>query len=532
MESQDLLSNEGVNEASPRRYPLWRRLLLWMGGLLVLLAALMAGRCYWVFRDRNPGYTLNLQIDAGPTNVAPAPLRAGFARVKINPDVSNPQQPVWLAGFSQHRAATGIHDDLWALACVMDDGRTRLGIVALDAIGFFHDDVIEVRRRLAADLKLTYAIVCSTHNHSTPDLMGLWGPNFLHTGVDRGYREQVISASAKALGDAVAALQPVRLAYFKIPTFPNGLLTDTRRPEVYDCEIRVLHFLHADRDSTLGSIVSWADHPETVWSHNTEITADYPGYLREVLEKGVTENGTNLDSGVGGMHVFINGAVGGLMSTTPNVIVEDPYLKKQFKEPTHEKAQALGRQLASRILPRLRTPSPTATNQLAIALRARTIELPLNNRMFLLASVLGLLDRGHVRWQTMRSEVALASFGDVSMICIPGEIYPEIVNGGIEKPPGADFGIDPVEVPYLRKLMPGKMKFIIGMANDEIGYIIPKSEWDQKPPYLYDPQKSVYGEINSLGPETGPRIHAAIRDLCQSMTNVISGDAKGIGLGL
>ena len=52
--------------------------------------------------------------------------------------------PVWLAGFSQHRAATQIHDDLWAVACVIDDGYSRLGIVALDAIGFFHDDLTNI----------------------------------------------------------------------------------------------------------------------------------------------------------------------------------------------------------------------------------------------------------------------------------------------------------------------------------------------------------------------------------------------------
>lgn len=520
-----------MNETLSRRYPLWRRLLFWAMGLLLLVVVLLAGRCYWVFRDRNPGYTLDLHIDPSPSNSTPALLRAGFARVKINPDVTNPRKPLWLAGFSQNRAATGIHDDLWAVAWVLDDGRTRLGLVALDAIGFFHDEVIEVRRRLAADLKLTYTIVCTTHNHSTPDLMGLWGPSFLRTGVDRGYREQVIAASVKALSEAVAVLQPVRLAYFKIPTFPAGLLTDTRLPEVYDSEIRVMHFLEADQDRTVGSIVSWANHPETVWSRNTEITADYPGYLRDALEKGVAESGTTTEAGVGGTHLFINGAVGGLMSTTPKVIVEDPYTKKKFMEPSHEKAQALGRQLASRILPRLRTPNSNATNQMSIALRARTLELPLDNRMFLLASMLGLLDRGHVRWQTMRTEVALASFGDISLVCIPGEIYPEIVNGRIDKPPGADFGIDPVEVPYLRRLMPGKMKFVVGMANDEIGYIIPKSEWDEKPPYLYNSEKPVYGEINSLGPETGPLIHAAIRELCQSMNPAPSGDAKRAGLG-
>jgi len=62
-------------------------------------------------------------------------------------------------------------------------------------------------------------------------------------------------------------------------------------------------------------------------------------------------------------------------------------------------------------------------------------------------------------------------------------------------------------------MMPGKYKFVFGMANDMIGYIIPKSEWDEKEPYLYNETESPYGEINSVGHETGPIIHREISKL-------------------
>jgi len=65
-------------------------------------------------------------------------------------------------------------------------------------------------------------------------------------------------------------------------------------------------------------------------------------------------------------------------------------------------------------------------------------------------------------------------------------------------------------------------KFIFGLANDELGYIIPKSEWDEKPPYLYDSPEQLYGEINSVGPETAAIIHrevsALLRELNTSAT--------------
>lgn len=494
---------------------LTRRLLRYFlfacGVLLVVLVA----RCLYAFRDRNPGYSLALEINGQAAKANSRPLRVGFGRLKIDPDLSDPRRPVWIAGFGQHRAATLIHDDLWAVACVLDDGYTRLGIVALDAIGFFHDDVIAVRRQLAAEWKLDYIVVGSTHNHSTPDLMGLWGPDFLHTGVDPRYRQAVIEASVQALGQAVAALQPARVAFHEIPVLPAGLVADTRKPEVFDPDIRVMHFTQATNRTTIGSIVAWADHPETPWGDNTEITADFPGYLRDILENGVRQDGQTLAPGLGGIHLYFNGAIGGLMSTTPRVTVHDPYTNQDFPKPSHEKARALGRQLASRILPRLAASDTLATNRFPIAIQARTLELPIANKAFLLAPIIGLLDRGHAHWKTLRTEVALIELGDASLACIPGEIYPEIVNGGIEKAPGGDFAIEPLEVPPIRALMPGRIKFIFGLANDEIGYIIPKSEWDEQSPYLYGSPKPLYGEINSLGPETAGRLHAAIQDLCR-----------------
>lgn len=485
--------------------------------LVILGVVALGGLCLYAFRDRNPGYQIAVEIDSRRSAADPRPLLAGFARAKINPDLSG-GGPIWLAGFGQNRAATGIHDDLWAVACVIDDGYTRVGVVALDAIGFFHDDVIAVRQRLGAHLKLNYSIVCSTHNHSTPDLMGLWGPNYLKSGVNPQYREQVISAAARVLTEAVEALAPAQVAFYTLPLEPGGLVADTRKPEVFDADLRVMHFTHAFAGTTLGTLTGWGNHPETPWSQNTEVTADFPGYLREALERGVVEEGKVLEPGIGGIHLFINGAIGGLMTTHPSVTVRDPYLNREFKAPSHDKARAVGRQLAARILPALRKADALPRDHVPIGVRARTLEVPVSNKLFLLAPVLGVLDRGHPgirRWNKLRTEVALVTMGEASIACIPGEIYPELVNGGVERAPGADFDIDPVEVPPIRELMPGKVKFVFGLANDEIGYIIPKSEWDEREPYLYGSEKGVYGEINSLGPDTAAVIHSAMRELCE-----------------
>jgi hypothetical protein len=497
----------------------WAKRLLRIGvWAVVVVMVAVGGRCLYAWRDRNPGYRLVLDIDGTAAAALPQPLRVGFAKARINPDLSDPRRPVWLAGFSQHRAATGIHDDLWAIGCVLDDGHTRVGLVALDAIGLFHDDVLAVRRMLSPDLKLDYTVVCSTHNHSTPDLMGLWGPNPLRAGVNPRYRQQVIRTVAVVLKDAVAALEPAAVAFHEIPVQTAGLVADTRKPEVFDPEIRLMHFVNPTNRSTLGTIINWANHPETVWSRNTQITADFCGYLRQALEQGVTLDGRQLVTGLGGTHLFVNGALGGLLTTSPSVTVHDPFLNQDFKAPSHDKARAVGHQLLAHILPVLTNATTSFTNKVALGVRARTIEVPLDNFGFLLAPVFGVIDRGFVRWKTVRTEVALITIGEASLACIPGEIYPELVNGGIERAPGGDFDVDPVEVPPLRQMMPGRVKFVLGLANDEIGYIIPKSEWDRKPPYLYGASRPVYGEVNSVGPEAAGCIHAAFKSLCSLAT--------------
>lgn len=491
------------------------RLLMGFGLAVFVILILALGRGYFAFHDRVSGYALDLRIDPLKPGASTGGLRVGFAREKINPDLSNPEHPIYVAGFGQNRRATTIHDDLWAIACVIDDGRSRLGIVALDAIGFFHDDVVRVRKQLAAEWKIDYAVICSTHNHSTPDLMGLWGRDFLHSGVDANYLELVRTACVKALGAAVTNLQPARLRCSQIGVDITNLVADTRKPIVFDPDIRVMHFVEPASSNTLGSIIGWADHPETPWSQNTEITADYCGYLRKALEQGVTVDGQKLVSGHGGIHLYINGAIGGLMTTPPGTKVHDPYLDKDFEKPSHEKARAVGHQLLSKILPALNANNTAFSDRVSLGIQARTIELPLYNKIFLLAGYLGLLDRGYVKWRTLRSEVALITLGDVTIACVPGEIYPEIINGGIDRAPGGDFPVDPVEVPPLRELMPGRIKFVFGLANDEVGYLIPKSEWDEKPPYLYGADHAPYGEINSVGPDAAGCVHRALKELCR-----------------
>ncbi|WP_128547719.1 neutral/alkaline non-lysosomal ceramidase N-terminal domain-containing protein [Larkinella soli] len=512
-----------------------RRFFIGLAGVLAGLLLLLAGIGYHNSRDRHPGYSLDLDLRPPPQA---GMLKAGFAAVKITPflpdrwrdqnhnSAYDPDEgdrytdgngngrfdAFWMAGFGQKRAASGVHDDLWARAMVLDDGRTRLAFVAVDLLGFMHKNVLNVRKALPAAAGIDYAVISSTHTHEAPDFIGMWGGSFLKSGVDPAYEQFVEQQVVRAILEAAGKCRPARLRFAQDLTGADTLVADTRKPIVKDPGLYVMQALDAERDSTLGMLVVWGNHPETLWSKNTLLTSDFPHYVRHYLENGIQQADTALLKGLGGTVVYATGAIGGLMTTSPKVTVHDPVSGECYTEPTFEKADAQGKQLALLIGRALERDTALAP-QTGIRLRARTVELPLTNPLFRLGVAAGVLDAGYSRWGYFRTEVAAIRIADATFLCVPGEIYPEIVNGGIRNPADADFRMRPYETPPLRSLMRGRYKFVIGLANDELGYIIPKSEWDTEKPYGYGADSRPYGEINSVGPDTAPVLYRAMTDL-------------------
>ncbi|MEN8247677.1 MAG: neutral/alkaline non-lysosomal ceramidase N-terminal domain-containing protein [Bacteroidota bacterium] len=515
---------------------MFRKILKFIFIFLITLLIIVIAYSAYKLRDRNPGYEVNIGIKAKEPK---EPLKVGFAALPITPniedtwnDVNNDAKykeedgdsyndnnnngkfdPYWIAGFSNKRAANGVHDDVWARAVVFDDDNTRLALVSIDAIGFMHDDVIDIREMIPEELNIDYTLVASTHTHESNDLMGIWGPGITETGVNAENMAYVKSQSVKAIKQAVGAMKPANLHIAQNLQDADILVEDSRDPQVKDPAIRLIKAVDAETEKTLGILSFWANHPETVWSKNLLISSDFPHYFREYLEHGIYNGDSLVKEGVGAEALYFNGAIGGLMTTRKGVGIKDPFSDSVYYEPSFAKVDVQGKRLALIALESLENPD-TIINEASISLQAKTIDLQWDNETFGLAVIMGLLDRGMSGYKKVRSEVAAFKIGPVSFIAVPGELYPEILNGGIENPDGADFKIDPIETPPLRSLMPGDYKFMIGLANDEIGYIIPKSQWDVEPPYTYgDTGDGPYGEENSFGPETAPTIYREIQAL-------------------
>ena len=428
-------------------------------------------------------------------------FRAGAFKTVISPPLQD-RPPVYMAGFGHNRVAVTVHDDLYARCLAFSTGQKPLVLCEVDLIGFFFDDVERVRAKVpAADV-----VVASTHVHEGPDTMGLWGPAAGQSGIDEAYNSFVVDRVAEAAKGALAALEPATPALAVVHSAElDSFIDDDRPPVVHDSDLIVLS-LTGKGGQRIATAVNWANHPETLGSRNTQISADYPGFFYKRLE-----------AKLGGMAVLWNGAVGGMQSPL-GAKIKDPATDSIAAENSFRKTQILGERIADLAADAARPAKPVRIDKVEFA--ERIITIPVTNRGFAAAAQADLY-KG--RKKTTADGATSAPVGLIRMsgsqpvlaiALVPGEMYPELSVGGVERYAGADFPDAPIETP-IKRMLQAQFKMLIGLADDEIGYIIPKAEWDEKAPYLQNAKKAWYGEENSVGPDAAARIAAAMQELAR-----------------
>jgi hypothetical protein len=381
--------------------------------------------------------------------------------------------------------------------------------------------VIAVRKLVEAKCpEINHVILSSTHTHEAPDLQGNWGPSEYESGVNEEYRQMVRQKAADAVCKAYGQRIPAGLEFAQVDSISKDLIADFRKPEVFDEGIRIMRVKTKVDGALMGVLVNVGDHPETAGSENLLITSDIFHYLRSGVEQGIVYEDSIRRQGAGGTVIVMNGAVGGLMSSMSSATY-DPWLNMTFsaEENNFNKVRVQGYRFAGSILSLLDSGEWKGIEEPRMRLQARTFYFKLDNVLFKLGGILGVFDRGFKNLKYVKSEIDLFTIGQAWFLTIPGEINPELLNGGIESPEGADYHVSPVEVPPIREMMGGEIKFVIGLANDEVGYIMPQSHWDELPPYTYGEKEAPYGEVNSLGPESGPEIHKQARAIIDGMLN-------------
>lgn len=450
--------------------------------------------------------------EAGSRRATPV-FEIGAAAVPITPEVGPDSPPVWIAGYGNGRRATGVNDDLYARALVVEGGGGRLALVAVDLIGLFLESARRAGKmveQLGLGLRAEEVIVAATHNHEGPDTMGLWGPSASETGLDLAYLRFVEKRISDAVREARSRMRPAVLRFGEAEV-AEDLNCDGRLPQVVDRRLLVMEAAEPASGRPIATLVGFASHPEILGRGNTLLTADYPGFLLRALERER-----------GGVGVFVAGAVGGLLHPGC-VLMADPRTGKPATRDSFRNAELYGEKLAGLALAALGRASPSARADVWVARREVTV--PLTNTRFQAGLESRVIGAGELEerfrpgpggeW-TFTTEVGLARIGDGLFLLVPGEMYPELVLGGVPDPaePGADFPDAPPE-PALLPRMRSPFNLVVGLANDEIGYLIPRRQWDVVAPFAYGRSEPQYGEVNSVGPLGGTRVSAALHALLE-----------------
>jgi hypothetical protein len=445
-------------------------------------------------------------------------LRAGAAKTAITPDVHNTK--VYLAGMGHNRVATGVHDELDVRCLALGVGGQTVGLCSVDVIGLFYDDVLKIREQVKVQApEISDLIVASTHVHEGPDTLGLWGPTPFETGIDQNYLDRLDSQVAATAVRAVHSMQPARMELARDDHPLLALLQSVGRPPIVkDPHLFVMRLARLGAGGRpIAVLVNWSDHPETLGRKNSEITADYPHWLCQYVENHL-----------GGTAIFFNGSVGKVSTLGNQVSLTDPETGEVAQDGTWKKAGLIGAMLGQLVERALKSGEAPTVNSLLV--RKSILFVPLQNDHFRIAEAAGIFcgrkplytdgnldrstvekevpDAGRIRFPTGRdiqTEVDYVQFRSGSRVVaeiatIPGEIYPELINGGITRYPGADYPHAAFE-PTLRTHFKSTYPFILGLGNDELGYLIPKAEWDDQPPWLLNAPHRWYGEINSVGPD-------------------------------
>lgn len=395
-------------------------------------------------------------------------FQAGYAQAVITPSL---ERPVFLAGFGRNRRAQTVHDDLTARALALKQNGRCLIVVALDLISLHRAQCAAIARRVAAQLPGAQTLIACTHTHHGPDTLGLWGPDEQTSGVDAAYLDFLFDTVVNTAVAAAAGLQAVHLASTSVVV--PGVAKNFRDPAITDEELTCLQFRAVAGQRPLATWLIFPCHPEVLWDENPHITADYIYPLRQRVE-----------AKTGAPCLVHVGALGGMMS--PNVV-----------DHSFAAAAAMGEALARAALMVLAAAPARPVGHFGYT--RRDFAVPMANPLFEMAAASGLLPDVKQPDGTILTEASLLRLNDAWLFAVPGELLPKLG----------------LQYRALLQEAGARVTAVIGLANDELGYILPQEDFT--PPQNYLDPGSSYEESMSIGPETGPRLTAALHALLQNL---------------
>lgn len=374
---------------------------------------------------------------------APGVVRAGAAVVDVTPYRS---RGVFIAGYGPGRPAARIGGRITARVLYLEAGGMPLVIAGVDVVGLLAPTVNAIRDRVTARFA-DRIIISSTHNHQGPDTIGLWGDAMfgvpMRSGVDPAYTARLEREIAAAIVAAQAAAEPAVLVAAE-GVVPPGVSANFWWRDYKDDTLTALEARSVATGRPIGTLVSYALHAEVLGPENRDLHPDFPGVFYDVLQQMR-----------GGTAIFVPGAVGGMVIPTVNRTDEGATLTERRRIMT-----LTGEAIAAVANDALATAEPVTG---PMVVQARAVAVPVTNRRFLTLAKWGVLPavaRESENGPVLDSSVTYVRIGDgFTLAAVPGEIFPSV-----------GFHIRD-------RLLEGRFRMIVGLANDQTGYLMLPDEY-------------------------------------------------------
>lgn len=378
-----------------------------------------------------------------------------------------PKTGMFIAGGGNNRQFTGIHDSLYVKAVVVSDAHNSVAILTFDCIGLLYPTLLKIREVVAkqvpeADFDPKHIVMASTHTHSGPDVVGIWGPNPLISGVDTVYMNDLVSKAAHTVVEALHNRQPATAA-FAVSTFGEGWVYNISDSLSLDRSLSAIQFKGTNGKS-IATLTNFACHPTILdVSANDQVSADYVHGLY-----------TRLDEAWGGANLFLQGSIGGW--------VQPEYEKKEFAA-----AEKRGRELGDKVVSILQN-GQTLGNA-SVTFKRRSLNFPLSNPGFRQLAEAGVIKRP--MGDSVATEIVWFSIGNAQFATHPGETTP-------------------VHSLETKALMQNKgPKIVIGLGMDALGYILSPNFFDPARPLHH----TEYMMSMSIDEGAGPVLMRHIADI-------------------
>ena len=408
----------------------------------------------------------------------------GLGRRQILPDENN-TEPLYIAGYKNGVEIGNVLDYCEARAIWMDTGEKGILLIGIDCVALDSSTVQKIRESLSDLPDCEYIHVYATHTHAGIDTLGMWGPVGIE-GKNEDYMEKLIQAAKESGMEACEQRTEGKMYFGQIKT--ENMLYDSRIPRVYDENLYQLRFEPENEDSGI-RLYFYGAHAESLRGNNIRLSRDFPGMLCDQVAE-VTGDNT----------MFCPGAIGGLIMT--DEFTDTSWYSLENMEMTADKLTEYALSITKESEQELKPVILHDNTKCAV---------PMDNIAFWLYKFLGILGNKAIPADSatgygVETEMSVFMMDDLAITFIPGEIFPELVLG-TEYGDASSENETPKSLSQIAKEHGIENMLIAGLANDEIGYIVPPSDFllNEELPYLERTMdykcEDHYEETNSIGPE-------------------------------